>query len=204
MRPASLALGALACLFSTAHAACAISRTAVIAVYADTAGGVSNNSAVWTRAFFTWLVSGNPGLEVAYITDATQISSPGGCNLSSLPALKLWVQPGGDALNQSVALGSSGRDNLVAYVGLPGRSVLATSAGWYFSSGDYWMGPEWYPHNTMPRWWPAGAWWGRGACRLLVWPCSALRSPIPLYPPRSRGTDSALVRQPQLHPRTPG
>ena len=155
LRPTLLALAAS--LLSAAHAACSIPRTAEVAVYSDTAGGVGPNSAVWSKAFFDWLASANPELEVAYITDATEIAFPGGCDLSSLPALKLWVQPGGDAYEQSLALGMGGRDNLVAFAALPGRSVMATCAGWYYSAGQYWWFGDWYPHYTTPLWYPTGA-----------------------------------------------
>eukprot|EP00854_Cymbomonas_tetramitiformis_P007953 gene7953-9448_t len=110
----------------------------MVAVYSDTNGGVGPGSAKWTQAFFSWWTDLNPELRVAYITNAKQLDD---CDsLKAYSKLQLWVQPGGNAEEQSAALGPGGRDNVLDFAASSHGHVYATCAGWYYSAGSYW----WY------------------------------------------------------------
>lgn len=86
---------------ATAAAVCPIDATTRVAVYADENGGVGPGSHAWTRAFWTWWAAANADLNWAEL-DAAQVR--GDCVLSDFPSLDLYVQPGGDAFEQSQAL----------------------------------------------------------------------------------------------------
>ena len=145
---------AAAAAAAAAPAACPITPTSVVAAYVDVDGGVGTHSAAWTKAFFSWWAAASPpgALEVAYIEAAGDLA---GCApLASYEGLLLWVQPGGEADNQSVALGPSGRDNILDFAASPHGHVYATCAGWYFSAGQYWWYNDYFPRAWMPHWWP--------------------------------------------------
>lgn len=146
---ALLLLGAIA---ARALGACPIKRSTVIAVYRDQAGGVGDHSAKWTTAFFDWLSAANSGLDVAYVDVAADLF---GCSaLATYDNLVLWVQPGGEADNQSVALGPTGRDMILDFAASPQGHIYATCAGWYYSVGSYWWYSEFFGRAWMPHWYP--------------------------------------------------
>jgi len=135
-------------------APCVITAKTVVAVYADTEGGVGPGSNEWTRAFFSWWRDGDasPDLEVAFVSRAAQLSA---CPpLASFPNLLLWVQPGGDAAEQAAALGPLGRDNVLDYAASAQGHVYATCAGFYFSAGAYWWYGKFEGQAWMPHWLP--------------------------------------------------
>jgi hypothetical protein len=145
-----VALLCLAALGGTARAACPLSRDTVIAVYADTDGGVGTHSALWTKAFYSWWTL--PAGSVAYFEKAGDLAD---CRpLSSYEGLLLWTQPGGEANNQSVALGPAGRDNILDFAASSHGHVYATCAGWYWATGQYWWYGGFFPSAWMPHWWP--------------------------------------------------
>ena len=155
MRAAALLLCLLA---PAARAACSLAPHVNVAVYAvEGAGGAGENSVAWTRAFFTWLSAANPALTVGYFTSAHELAgypSPGSCALTSLPALKLWVQPGGSADNQTAALGPGGRDNILDFADTAQGHVLGTCAGFYYLAGTYWWYRDFYPNAWSPHYFP--------------------------------------------------
>lgn len=135
----------LTSLFGFSHGSCPIQGETDIIVYADLSGGVGPHSDTWTRAFFAWWQSGNPNLKVAYATSAREISTE--CTLSDLkmfPSLKLYVQPGGDAANQSVALGPAGRDNILNFAAAHG-AYMGTCAGYFYGTGSWWWYGDFFP-----------------------------------------------------------
>lgn len=92
----------LALLSCGASAPCPLRPSTRIAVYADESGGVGPGSHAWTHAFWTWWSAANSDLNWVELTEATQVAT--GCVLADYPELLLYVQPGGDAFNQSQAL----------------------------------------------------------------------------------------------------
>jgi hypothetical protein len=140
------------------HALCHLKKDAVVAVYAATdAGGVGTNSAVWTKAFFTWFSAPNPTLIVDFIVDPLEISDyyTTGCQLATgFPDLALWVQPGGSADNYSTSLGPGGRDNILDFAASPNGHLMGTCAGFYYMSGSYWWFDSFFPEAWMPHLWP--------------------------------------------------
>lgn len=154
----AVAAGALA---AGVHGACSVRPDTDIVVYADTAGGAGVHSDAWTRAFFAWWSAGNaPGaLNAVFISDAVQLSTyySTGCNLadsSSYPRLQLYVQPGGDALNASIALGPGGRDNILDFAASGRGHYMGTCAGFFYAAGGYWWEGLFYPNAWMAHWWP--------------------------------------------------
>ena len=148
----------LLCLLPAAAALCDLKRNAVVAVYAATgAGGVGDNSAAWTRAFFTWFSAPNPSLVVDYIVEPKDIANyySDGCQLATgFPSLLLWVQPGGSADNYSASLGPGGRDNILDFAASKNGHVMGTCAGFYYAAGTYWWFDDFYPEAWMPHWFP--------------------------------------------------
>lgn len=151
---------ALALLLTLPHsssAACSLTSSVNIAVYAsEDAGGAGSNSVAWTRSFFTWLQGANPGLDVQYITNASEIADyyTTGCSLRAFKSLHLWVQPGGSADNQSLSLGPGGRDNILDFADSAQGHVLATCAGFYLLAGSYWWYGDFFPLAWAPHFFP--------------------------------------------------
>ena len=81
---------------------CPIKDSTLVVVYADENGGVGPSSHLWTTAFWTWWAAANSELKWVELTESAQLSD--GCVLADYPKLLLYVQPGGDAFNQSQAL----------------------------------------------------------------------------------------------------
>ena len=88
-------------LVAVAAAPCPLKSSTRIAVYADESGGVGPGSHAWTSAFFSWWAASNPGLQWAELS-AEQVHTS--CVLADFESLLLYVQPGGDAFNQSQSL----------------------------------------------------------------------------------------------------
>lgn len=171
-------------LLVCAQGACPLTSTTDVLLYVDEAGGVGPLSHAWTVAFFAWFAAANPGsLEVAVVTSAADLSTyyTGGCRLSdaaSYPALKLYVQPGGDAENASLALGPGGRDNILDFAASPNGHYMGTCAGWFYAAGEtaapppkripqasqgypllvragtYWWYGDFFGRAWAPHWWP--------------------------------------------------
>ena len=150
LRAAAAALA----LAATASAMCPITKKTIIAVYADEDGGVGSHSAMWTKSFFSWWTPGGAGAAdaVAYVEHASDLAD---CRaLASYDNLLLWVQPGGSADNQSLALGTSGRDNILDFAASSHGHIYATCAGFYYAAGTYWWYGEFVGAAYMPHWWP--------------------------------------------------
>jgi hypothetical protein len=152
--PPRLPLLALVALLAAARraaaAACPLTDATVVAAYVDVNGGVGPHSAVWTKAFYAWWAL--PEGAVAFFESAGDLAA---CRpLASYSGLLLWTQPGGEADNQSVALGPTGRDNILDFAASDHGHIYATCAGWYFSAGTYWWYGGFYPRAWMPHWWP--------------------------------------------------
>lgn len=151
----------VAASLASLRAACSIRRDADIAVLADEAAGVGVNSNRWTRSFFAWFGGANADLVVSFVESASEINTlyPGGCILSdeaALPRLRLWVQPGGSADNQSAQLGPGGRDNLLNFAAQRGRGhYMGTCAGAYYAAGTYWWSEGDAPARFFPNAWQA-------------------------------------------------
>jgi hypothetical protein len=145
-------------LLVSASALCSLRKDAVVAVYAATgAGGVGDNSANWTRSFFSWFAAPNPELIVDFVENPKDVANyyTDGCQLATaFPNLLLWVQPGGSADNFSASLGPGGRDNLLDFAASKNGHIMATCAGFYYSAGTYWWFDAFYPEAWMPHWWP--------------------------------------------------
>lgn len=141
-----------------ADALCSLKNDTTVAVYAATgSGGVGENSAAWTRAFFSWFSAPNAGLVVDYVTDPKDIANyyTDGCQLATaFPSLLLWVQPGGSADNYSSSLGPDGRDNILDFAASKNGHVMGTCAGFFYSAGTYWWFDNFYPEAWMPHWFP--------------------------------------------------
>jgi hypothetical protein len=153
---ALLLVAALAAPRAARAGPCPLTDASVVAVYADVTGGVGTHSANWTRRFFDWWGpgggGGGGGGAVAFFESAADLAS---CRaLASYDGLLLWVQPGGEADNQSVALGPAGRDNILDFAASAHGHVYATCAGWYYSAGTYWWYGGFFPRAWMPHWWP--------------------------------------------------
>ena len=136
-------------------AACPITADTAVVVYTSTSGGVGPNSAEWTRRFFAWWADANPGqLTWLALDDPVAISTD--CVFTDFPALRLYVQPGGDALNQSLALGPNGRDNLLNYIyyGYPNSHYMGTCAGAFYGAGSYWWYDNFEVNAFQPHWYP--------------------------------------------------
>lgn len=137
---------------------CSLEKDTTVAVYAATgSGGVGENSAAWTRAFFSWFSAPNAGLVVDYVTDPKDIADyyTDGCQLATaFPSLLLWVQPGGSADNYSSSLGPDGRDNILDFAASKNGHVMGTCAGFFYSAGTYWWFDNFYPEAWMPHWFP--------------------------------------------------
>jgi hypothetical protein len=142
----------------SASALCSLRKDVVFAVYAAIgSGGVGENSAAWTRAFFLWFSAPNSGLVVDYVTNPKDVANyyTDGCQLATgFPNLLLWVQPGGSADNYSTSLGPGGRDNILDFAASKNGHVLATCAGFYYSVGSYWWFDQFFPEAWMPHWFP--------------------------------------------------
>ena len=120
----------------TSSASCPLTASTAVAIYADEAGGVGPGSHAWTGAFFAWWSEANPSLEYVELS-ADNIAID--CSLDEFASLALYVQPGGDASEQSSALGPSGRDNILNYLFyVKGAHYQGTCAGSFYASGTYW------------------------------------------------------------------
>ena len=118
-----------------AGAACSLRADTDVVVYAATnAGGVGEFSDKWTRAFFGWWAAANTdSLHAVFVADPAELSGvAGGCVLADEvrhPKLRLYVQPGGSADNQSTSLGPGGRDNILNFAASRNGHVMGTCAG---------------------------------------------------------------------------
>ena len=150
LAPAALLLASLAAVHASppqrqpaaplrSTAACPLTPTTAVAFYADESGGVGPGSHAWTARFFEWWSAPNPDLEVVELAAADVNTN---CALDAYPALALWVQPGGDAFEQSQALGASGRDNILNFLfSRADAYYMGTCAGSFYASGSYfWNG----------------------------------------------------------------
>ena len=158
-----LLLSLTSLLFTPVTSICSVPKSTNVVVYSATGwGGVGEYSDIWTRAFFAWFsaaqVPSSP-LEVAFVTDATELSTyyTDGCKLSdsnAFPSLVLYVHPGGSADNASTSLGPGGRDNILDFAASLNGHLMATCAGFYYLAGTYWWKDTFYPEAWMPHLFP--------------------------------------------------
>lgn len=141
MRASAAAAAASALLLlGSATAKCSLRADTDVVVYSATgAGGVGEFSDKWTRAFFSWWSAANADLSAVFITDPAELAGVEvGCVLTDakkFPRLKLYVQPGGSADNQSTSLGPGGRDNILNFAASPNGHYMGTCAGFYYGAG---------------------------------------------------------------------
>lgn len=127
----------------SAAARCPITADTNILVYRDTTdathvGGTGHFSSQWETKFWAWFRE-NSNLEVN-VTFTTAAEFALCDSLSAHPKLWAWVQPGGNAYEQSLALGAKGKEMIVEFVE-SGGLYIGTCAGWYYAvPGYYW---EW-------------------------------------------------------------
>lgn len=151
---------ALSSLAVVATGKCSLQADTDVVVYAATEwGGVGEYSDKWTRAFFAWWQTANADLDVVFITDPAELSAyyTDGCALADgqrYPELKLYVQPGGSADNQTASLGIGGRDNILDFAASTNGHYMGTCAGWYYAAGTWWWFNEFYPEAWQPHFWP--------------------------------------------------
>jgi hypothetical protein len=138
--------------------ACRLSPDSNVVVYVGQGVGPFSNA--WTRAFFSWLAAANAGLVVSYAEadDLNSFYDGTACVLAdgaAFPPLRLYVQPGGAADNQSAALGPAGRDNLLDFAATARGHYMGTCAGQYFAAGTYWWAEQ---NESLPGRFFANAW----------------------------------------------
>jgi hypothetical protein len=74
------------------------------------------------------------------------------CSLKSFPNLKPYVQPGGNAYDQQLGVGSVGKANILDYINSKQGTYLGTCAGWFFASdGYYWEGVKYDWPNLLGK-----------------------------------------------------
>ena len=103
-------------------------------------GGVGSLSEQWTQRFFDWWTTYDRNLKVQKLT-ARQVSHD--CELTRFTNLKLYMQPGGDAYQQQLTLGSRGKNNINKYLD-QGGSYFGVCAGGYYASSDYYWQSTYY------------------------------------------------------------
>ena len=101
------------------------------------ATGVGAASRVWVEDFLWWWASANPDGALRY--QALDEAGLQACALVQFPALKLFVNPGGNAYNQLAALGKIGVNNVREYVrrDTAPAAYAGFCAGAYMAAHDY-------------------------------------------------------------------
>ena len=125
---------------SLAAGACPITNATNVAVFKGT--GAMADCVGWETHFWSWWAGANTGkLNVQYLTND---DLQRGCELASYPALRMYVQPGGNAYDQqNTGIKASGKANIVDFVGKQGM-YIGTCAGWYVAADDYWWEGQHY------------------------------------------------------------
>lgn len=143
---------ASASLRRAAAATCPLTSTTTVALLNDAASSAYGE---WYVNFFSWWSAANPtALRVVRLT-AAQVKA---CDLASLPALRMFVNPGGNAYNQLTALGAAGISRVRAYVNRPQTApsaYVSSCAGSYMAAHDYlwetlYEGSSYYNFVTSP------------------------------------------------------
>lgn len=128
---------------------CPIAPATEVVVYAGSGASALGQS--WMRHFFDWWAAQQPegSASPAYMfLSAAQVQA---CNLAdraAYPALRLYVQPGGDAYLAQRALGAAGKARIAAFLA-GGGAYFGACAGWYYAAGEYvWQGIS-YAHADL-------------------------------------------------------
>jgi hypothetical protein len=127
--------------------ACPIQDSTVFAVYGQTfKGGVGTSSRSWMTHFFDWWKAQDPGVNYLFLTAAEAQAC---ANLATgYRSLKMWVQPGGDAYDQQLALGAAGKANINGFISA-GGAYLGVCAGAYYATRDYYWEGKYYAHANL-------------------------------------------------------
>jgi hypothetical protein len=126
---------------------CPIVQGTDFAVYGQTLqGGVATSSRSWMTHFFDWWKAQDPGVDYLFLT-AAQAQACTSIR-TTYPNLKMWVQPGGDAYDQQVALGATGKANINGFIH-QGGAYLGVCAGAYYASPNYWWEGRFYAHPDL-------------------------------------------------------
>jgi hypothetical protein len=128
--------------------ACPILPTTDFAVYGETfKGGVGTSSRSWMAHFFDWWKTQDSSVDYQFLTAAQAQACT---NLKGLkyPDLKMWVQPGGNAYDQQVALGATGKANINEFIVNQG-AYLGVCAGAYYAAPNYWWEGKYYAHPNL-------------------------------------------------------
>jgi glutamine amidotransferase-like uncharacterized protein len=116
----------------------ATNATAPCALAADTAvvyslaNGVGGASKIWVQDLLWWWSRADRSLTYQSLSE-TEIQN---CDLAASPALRLFINPGGNAYDQLTALGAAGTQHVKAFV-QRGRAGGAASAYAGFCAGGY-------------------------------------------------------------------
>lgn len=126
---------------------CPIVASTDFAIYGQTAaGGVAASSRRWIAHFFDWWKAQDPTVDYVFLSAAEAQACT---NLeSTYPNLRMWVQPGGNAYDQQVALGPTGKSNINGFID-QGGAYLGICAGAYYAAADYWWEGEHYAHPHL-------------------------------------------------------
>jgi hypothetical protein len=126
---------------------CPIVASTDFAIYGQVSeGGVAASSRRWMTHFFDWWKAQDPAVDFVFLS-ATEAQA---CTnlVSTYPNLRMWVQPGGNAYDQQVALGATGKANINDFID-KGGAYLGVCAGAYYAAPDYWWEGEHYAHPHL-------------------------------------------------------
>ncbi len=124
---------------------CPIKSSTHFAYYSGS--GVGTYSGQWMPHFLNWWNSqpGNGGMEFVALTPADVRTDCDLVDLYRTGSLRLYIQPGGSAYEQNVALGPAGKANINSFIAA-GGNYLGVCAGFFYASEGYlWRGYDGYP-----------------------------------------------------------
>ncbi|MBI3623067.1 hypothetical protein HY212_03230 [Candidatus Pacearchaeota archaeon] len=128
---------------------CPIQSDTNVVFYGETGfGGVGDLSKSWITHFLDWWKQQDPSIKYV-ILDSNDVKYD--CNLSNYSAVKVYIQPGGNAYYQQKQLGSLGKSNINNYIN-SGKGYVGICAGFFYAAGDYyWQGSYYNWPNLLGK-----------------------------------------------------
>jgi len=115
---------------------CPLTSSTTVAYYSGS--GATSDCQAWERNFWDWWQSADSRIQYKALSANHIIRQ---CNLLNYPNLKVYTQPGGNAYDQQLSLGSQGKQKILNYIDAKNGIYLGTCAGWFYASTGYiWQG----------------------------------------------------------------
>lgn len=123
-------------------ASCPIQSDTNFVYYSGSGAGSASQS--WMVHFLNWWQDQDPSVSYMDLS-AREVQN---CTFQNYPALKMYIQPGGNAYQQQRSIGSSGKEKINDYLN-NGGGYFGVCAGWYYAAPDYWWQGDYFDHTNL-------------------------------------------------------